>query len=41
MEDVDAVMGDIPTLGQQSRSILEELGFDSDTIATWQTEKVI
>ena len=41
MEDVDAVMGDIPTLGQQSRSILEELGFDSDTIATWQTENVI
>ena len=41
MEDVDAVMGDIPALGQQSRSILEELGFDSDTIATWQTEKVI
>ena len=41
MEDVDAVMGDIPALGQQSRSILEELGFDSDTIATWQMEKVI
>ena len=41
MEHVEAVMGDIPSLGQHSRSILEELGFDSHTIATWQTEKMI
>ena len=41
MEQVEAVMGDIPSLGQHSRSILVELGFDSHTIATWQTEKMI
>ncbi|MGH9174589.1 MAG: CaiB/BaiF CoA transferase family protein [Vicinamibacterales bacterium] len=41
MEDVEAVMSDIPSLGQHSRRILEELGFDSNTIAAWRTEKMI
>jgi itaconate CoA-transferase len=41
MNDTEPVMGDIPSLGQHSEQILEELGFDSDTIAAWRTEKVI
>jgi itaconate CoA-transferase len=41
MNDTEPVMGDIPSLGQHSQEILEELGFDSDTIAAWRTEKVI
>jgi itaconate CoA-transferase len=41
MNGVEAVIGDIPSLGQQSQQILEELGFDSNTIATWQTERMI
>ena len=41
MDGVEAVMRDIPSLGQQSRQILEELGFDSKTIARWQTEQMI
>jgi itaconate CoA-transferase len=41
MGGVDPVMGDIPALGQHTQRILEELGFDSHTIATWRTEKMI
>lgn len=41
MDGVDAVMGDIPSLGQHSQRILEELGFDASTIATWRMEKMI
>ena len=41
MDGVEAVMGDIPSLGQHSQPILEELGFDSKTIATWRTDKMI
>lgn len=41
MDGVEAVMGDVPSLGQHSQRILEELGFDSKTIATWRTEKMI
>jgi itaconate CoA-transferase len=41
MHGVDAIMGDIPSLGQHSQPILEELGFDSDMIAAWRTEKMI
>jgi itaconate CoA-transferase len=41
MHGTEPVMGDIPSLGQHSQQILEELGFDSDTIAAWRTEKVI
>jgi itaconate CoA-transferase len=41
MSGVDPVMGDIPALGQHSQAILEELGFDSGTIATWRKEQVI
>ena len=41
MAEVEAVMGPIPSLGQHSERILEELGFDSSTIAAWRTEKII
>jgi len=41
MEGVEAVMGEIPSPGQHSQRILEELGFDSNTIATWRTERMI
>jgi crotonobetainyl-CoA:carnitine CoA-transferase CaiB-like acyl-CoA transferase len=41
MDTVEPVMGDIPALGQQSQAILEELGYDSSTIATWRSEGVI
>jgi crotonobetainyl-CoA:carnitine CoA-transferase CaiB-like acyl-CoA transferase len=41
MDGVDWFMGDVPSLGQQSDVILEELGFDASTIATWRKEKMI
>ena len=41
MEGVDPVMGSVPSLGQHSQSILEELGFDAGTIAGWRKEQMI
>jgi itaconate CoA-transferase len=41
MDGVDAAMGRVPSLGQHTHRILEELGFDADTIATWQKELMI
>ena len=41
MEGLDPVMGPVPSLGQHSQSILEELGFDAGTIATWRKEQMI
>jgi crotonobetainyl-CoA:carnitine CoA-transferase CaiB-like acyl-CoA transferase len=40
MEGVEPVMGAVPGLGQHSQAILEELGFDRDTIAAWRREGV-
>jgi itaconate CoA-transferase len=37
----EAVMGAVPALGQHCQSILEELGYDAGTIASWRTEGVI
>jgi itaconate CoA-transferase len=39
MDDVEPVMGPVPTLGQHSESILRELGFDAATISAWKREK--
>lgn len=39
--EFEPVMGDIPALGQHSESILEELGYDSGTIAAWRRTGVI
>jgi itaconate CoA-transferase len=41
MDGVDPVMGDIPSLGQHSQLILEELGFAPDAIAAWRKEQMI
>ena len=41
MDGVDPVMGAVPSLGQHSHAILEELGFDAGTIATWRKEQMI
>ncbi len=38
---VEPVMDPIPALGQHSAAILAELGFDDDTVARWQRERVI
>jgi itaconate CoA-transferase len=41
MENVDTVMNEVPALGQQTDAILDELGFDGETIAGWRREKII
>jgi crotonobetainyl-CoA:carnitine CoA-transferase CaiB-like acyl-CoA transferase len=41
MEDVEPVMGAVPALGQHSDAILNELGYDGDTIAAWRRNGVI
>jgi itaconate CoA-transferase len=40
IDGVEPIMGAVPSLGEHSRPILEELGFDRDTIARWQTEGI-
>ncbi len=41
MEDVDPVMGAIPAVGEHTRAILAELGFDAATIDRWKKEAMI
>jgi itaconate CoA-transferase len=41
VDGVEPVMGDVPALGQHTAAILEELGFDRDTVAGWRKEGVI
>jgi len=41
MEDVEPVMGAVPSLGQHSDAILDELGYDTATIARWRKEGTI
>lgn len=41
MENVEAVMKEVPELGQHTNAILEEFGFDPETIASLRREKVI
>jgi crotonobetainyl-CoA:carnitine CoA-transferase CaiB-like acyl-CoA transferase len=41
LEDVEPVMNDIPSVGQHSRSILAELGFDSSTIDRWTSDGLV
>ena len=36
MDEVEPVMGDVPALGQHTGSILEELGFDRETVSGWR-----
>jgi itaconate CoA-transferase len=41
IDGVKPVMGDVPALGQHTGAILEELGFDRETIAGWKKEGVV
>jgi itaconate CoA-transferase len=41
MEGVEAVMNEIPDLGQHTDAILSEFGFDAETIVKWRREKII
>ena len=41
IENVDPVMKDVPAVGQHTGAILEELGFDSKTVASWRESNVI
>ena len=41
MEGVEPVMGAVPALGQHTQAILDELGFDRGTIATWKNDGVV
>jgi crotonobetainyl-CoA:carnitine CoA-transferase CaiB-like acyl-CoA transferase len=41
IDAVEPVMGSVPALGQHTRRILDELGFDADTISNWSKEQVI
>jgi itaconate CoA-transferase len=41
MEDVEPVMNPVPALGQHTDAILNEIGFDSHTIAAWRQSGVI
>ena len=41
MDGVNPHMGAVPTLGQHTREILVELGFDESTISGWSREQVI
>jgi itaconate CoA-transferase len=41
IENVAPVMKDVPAVGQHTGAILEELGFDSKTIASWRASHVI
>jgi itaconate CoA-transferase len=41
IDDVQPVMGGVPSLGQHTGAILEELGFDRETVAGWRKEGVI
>ena len=41
MEGTEPAMGAVPSLGQHTEAVLEELGVARDTIAAWRTAGVI
>jgi crotonobetainyl-CoA:carnitine CoA-transferase CaiB-like acyl-CoA transferase len=41
LDGVEPVMGAVPSLGQHTRQILAELGFDAETVSNWTGEQVI
>ncbi|PYP87900.1 MAG: carnitine dehydratase [Candidatus Angelobacter sp. Gp1-AA117] len=41
MEGAETFMGKIPALGEHTNSILQELGFDSETISAWRAMKML
>lgn len=41
MDGVEPAMGDVPSLGQHTDAILEELGVPRDTVAAWRSQGAI
>ncbi len=41
MDGVEPAMGDVPSLGQHTDAILEELGVARDTVAAWRSQGAI
>ena len=41
MDGIEPAMGAVPALGQHTQAILEELGFDATTIASWKSAKIV
>jgi itaconate CoA-transferase len=41
MEGVEPVMGRVPALGEHTAAVLDELGFDRDTVAAWKSAGTI
>jgi itaconate CoA-transferase len=41
IENIDPVMKEVPAVGQHTDAILEELGFESKTIASWRQTGVV
>lgn len=41
IENMEPVMGSVPALGQHTESILEELGFDAETVSAWKKLRII
>jgi itaconate CoA-transferase len=41
LDDLEPVMGAVPSLGEHSQAILAELGFDDATIARWREEGTV
>jgi itaconate CoA-transferase len=41
IDGLEPAMGEVPALGQHTGAILEELGFDAETIARWRKEGVV
>ena len=41
LDGLEPVMGAVPSVGQHTREILAELGFDAETVSNWTGEQVI
>lgn len=41
IENMEPVMGAVPAFGQHTESILEELGFDAETVSAWKKLRII
>ena len=41
LESMEPIMGPIPSLGQHTNLILNEIGFDAPTLAGWRRRGVI
>jgi itaconate CoA-transferase len=41
MQGVEPLLGAVPAMGQHTQAILQELGFDTATIAAWRSAKIV